>query len=107
MKTAFSKLEDDLAGEYYPLTGNTFKLLLLFILGMLIIKVNFVNQSIYLIFFIYFLSFLSIFYPLYPGMEEETRQKLVDDHFLFVSGDKVNPILKSIYTVCGVDRTGL
>jgi protein-arginine kinase len=42
MKTAFSKLEADLAGEYYPLTG----------------------------------------------MEEETRQKLVDDHFLFVSGDK-------------------
>jgi len=27
------------------------------------------------------------YYPL-QGMEEETRQKLVDDHFLFMSGDK-------------------
>ncbi len=44
MKTAFSKLEGDLSGEYYPLLG----------------------------------------------MEEEVRQKLVDDHFLFMSGDKVN-----------------
>ena len=44
MKTAFSKLEGDLSGNYYPLLG----------------------------------------------MEEEVRQKLVDDHFLFVSGDKVN-----------------
>lgn len=42
MIEAFGKLEDDLAGEYYPLTG----------------------------------------------MEEATRQQLVDDHFLFVSGDK-------------------
>jgi len=42
MKTAFGKLEDDLAGNYYPLTG----------------------------------------------MEESVRQKLVDDHFLFMSGDK-------------------
>merc|ERR1719412_1147393 len=42
MKIAFGKLEDDLAGTYYPLTG----------------------------------------------MEESVRQQLVDDHFLFVSGDK-------------------
>ena len=42
MKNAFQKLEGDLAGTYYPLTG----------------------------------------------MDEEVRQKLVDDHFLFVSGDK-------------------
>merc|ERR1719348_1867541 len=42
MKSAFGKLEGDLSGEYYPLTG----------------------------------------------MEEAVRQKLVDDHFLFVSGDK-------------------
>merc|ERR1711997_814938 len=42
MKSAFSKLEGELAGSYYPLLG----------------------------------------------MEEEVRQKLVDDHFLFVSGDK-------------------
>ena len=28
------------------------------------------------------------YYPLL-GMEEATRQKLVDDHFLFMSGDKV------------------
>merc|ERR1712088_1294648 len=42
MKSAFSKLEGELAGTYYPLLG----------------------------------------------MEEEVRQKLVDDHFLFVSGDK-------------------
>jgi hypothetical protein len=42
MKNAFAKLEGDLAGEYYPLTG----------------------------------------------MAEEVRQKLVDDHFLFMSGDK-------------------
>merc|ERR1719371_62983 len=27
------------------------------------------------------------YFPL-QGMEEEVRQKLVDDHFLFVSGDK-------------------
>ena len=27
------------------------------------------------------------YFPL-QGMEEETRQKLVDDHFLFMSGDK-------------------
>merc|ERR1712212_928385 len=42
MKSAFQKLEGDLAGKYYPLLG----------------------------------------------MEESVRQKLVDDHFLFVSGDK-------------------
>ena len=42
MKTAFSKFEGDLSGEYYPLTG----------------------------------------------MDEAVRQQLVDDHFLFVSGDK-------------------
>jgi len=42
MKNAFQKLEDDLAGKYYPLLG----------------------------------------------MEESDRQQLVDDHFLFVSGDK-------------------
>merc|ERR1711887_30957 len=42
MKTAFGKLEGDLAGSYYPLLG----------------------------------------------MEEDVRQKLVDDHFLFMSGDK-------------------
>ena len=27
------------------------------------------------------------YYPL-SGMDEETRQQLVDDHFLFMSGDK-------------------
>merc|ERR1712133_40864 len=42
MKNAFAKLEGDLSGEYYPLTG----------------------------------------------MQESVRQKLVDDHFLFMSGDK-------------------
>merc|ERR1712128_196128 len=42
MKNAFAKLEDDLSGDYYPLTG----------------------------------------------MDEGVRQQLVDDHFLFVSGDK-------------------
>merc|ERR1712098_1032575 len=42
MKNAFAKLEGDLSGEYYPLTG----------------------------------------------MEESVRQQLVDDHFLFMSGDK-------------------
>merc|ERR1711937_875992 len=42
MINAFAKLEGDLAGTYYPLTG----------------------------------------------MKESVRQKLVDDHFLFVSGDK-------------------
>merc|ERR1719430_2993895 len=42
MKNAFGTLEDDLAGEYYPLTG----------------------------------------------MDEAVRHQLVDDHFLFVSGDK-------------------
>jgi len=42
MKTAFQKLEGDLSGTYFPLTG----------------------------------------------MEESVRQQLVDDHFLFVSGDK-------------------
>ena len=42
MKSAFQKLEGDLAGKYYPLLG----------------------------------------------MEEADRQQLVDDHFLFVSGDK-------------------
>jgi len=42
MKSAFQKLEGDLAGTYYPLLG----------------------------------------------MEESVRQQLVDDHFLFVSGDK-------------------
>jgi len=42
MKNAFKKLPDNLAGEYFPLTG----------------------------------------------MKEEVRQKLVDDHFLFMSGDK-------------------
>merc|ERR1719341_1105517 len=42
MKTAFGNLEEDLAGDYYPLTG----------------------------------------------MDEAVRQQLVDDHFLFVSGDK-------------------
>ena len=41
MKAAFTKFEDDLAGNYHPLTG----------------------------------------------MEESVRQQLVDDHFLFVSGD--------------------
>merc|ERR1711887_173079 len=41
MKNAFAKLEGDLAGNYYPLTG----------------------------------------------MDEATRQQLVDDHFLFMSGD--------------------
>jgi len=42
MKSAFSKLGDDLKGNYYPLLG----------------------------------------------MEEKVRQQLVDDHFLFISGDK-------------------
>ena len=42
MKIAFGKLEGDLAGTYYPLTG----------------------------------------------MEEDVRQQLVDDHFMFVTGDK-------------------
>ena len=42
MQDAFGKMEGDLAGTYYPLTG----------------------------------------------MEEAVRQQLVDDHFLFVSGDK-------------------
>merc|ERR1719422_852242 len=42
MKTAFSKFEGDLSGEYFPLTG----------------------------------------------MDEAVRQQLVDDHFLFMSGDK-------------------
>jgi len=42
MISAFAKFENDLAGEYYPLTG----------------------------------------------MDEAVRQQLVDDHFLFVSGDK-------------------
>jgi len=42
MKSAFTKLEGDLSGNYYPLTG----------------------------------------------MDEAVRQQLVDDHFLFVSGDK-------------------
>jgi len=42
MSSALSKLTDDLAGKYYPLTG----------------------------------------------MEEAVRQQLVDDHFLFVSGDR-------------------
>merc|ERR1719348_2587127 len=41
MKSAFGKLEGDLSGEYYPLTG----------------------------------------------MDEKDRQQLVDDHFLFMSGD--------------------
>ena len=31
---------------------------------------------------------LGEYFPLL-GMEEDVRQKLVDDHFLFVSGDKV------------------
>merc|ERR1719412_3043866 len=51
MKIAFGKLEDDLAGTYYPLTG----------------------------------------------MEESVRQQLVDDHFLFVSGDRN-------LTVAGMER---
>merc|ERR550532_792541 len=51
MKNAFAKLEGDLAGNYYPLTG----------------------------------------------MDEAVRQQLVDDHFLFVSGD---PNLK----VAGMER---
>merc|ERR1711900_109982 len=51
MKNAFAKLEGDLAGNYYPLTG----------------------------------------------MNEQVRQQLVDDHFLFVSGD---PNLK----VAGMER---
>merc|ERR1711862_162884 len=51
MKNAFAKLEGDLAGSYYPLTG----------------------------------------------MDETTRQQLVDDHFLFMSGD---PNLK----VAGMER---
>ena len=41
MKNAFAKLDGDLAGNYYPLTG----------------------------------------------MDEAVRQQLVDDHFLFMSGD--------------------
>merc|ERR1711974_488729 len=51
MKNAFAKLEGDLAGNYYPLTG----------------------------------------------MDESVRQQLVDDHFLFMSGD---PNLK----VAGMER---
>merc|ERR1712002_308506 len=51
MKSAFTNLEGDLAGTYYPLTG----------------------------------------------MDEKVRQQLVDDHFLFVSGD---PNLK----VAGMER---
>merc|ERR1712179_38102 len=51
MKNAFAKLEGDLAGNYYPLTG----------------------------------------------MDEAVRQQLVDDHFLFMSGD---PNLK----VAGMER---
>merc|ERR1712072_720724 len=51
MKNAFAKLEGDLAGNYYPLTG----------------------------------------------MDEAIRQQLVDDHFLFMSGD---PNLK----VAGMER---
>merc|ERR1711971_902041 len=51
MKNAFAKLEGDLAGNYYPLTG----------------------------------------------MEETVRQQLVDDHFLFVSGDRN-------LTVAGMER---
>merc|ERR1712111_139485 len=51
MKNAFAKLDGDLAGNYYPLTG----------------------------------------------MDEKVRQQLVDDHFLFVSGD---PNLK----VAGMER---
>merc|ERR1712179_508687 len=51
MKTAFKKLEGDLSGNYYPLTG----------------------------------------------MDETIRQQLVDDHFLFMSGD---PNLK----VAGMER---
>merc|ERR1712088_364367 len=51
MKNAFAKLEGDLAGNYYPLTG----------------------------------------------MNEQVRQQLVDDHFLFVSGDRN-------LTVAGMER---
>merc|ERR1712001_647027 len=51
MKKAFSNLEGDLAGSYYPLTG----------------------------------------------MNEEVRKQLIDDHFLFVSGDKN-------LTVAGMER---
>merc|ERR1711990_1244653 len=51
MKSAFQKLEGDLAGQYYPLTG----------------------------------------------MDEKVRQQLVDDHFLFVSGDRN-------LTVAGMER---
>merc|ERR1712012_882698 len=51
MSSALSKLTDDLAGKYYPLTG----------------------------------------------MEESVRQQLVDDHFLFVSGDRN-------LTVAGMER---
>ena len=51
MKNAFAKMEGDLAGSYYPLTG----------------------------------------------MDEKVRQQLVDDHFLFMSGD---PNLK----VAGMER---
>ena len=35
------------------------------------------------------------YYPLL-GMEEDVRQKLVDDHFLFMSGDKVSRSLQVI-----------
>ena len=35
---------------------------------------------------------LGEYFPLL-GMEEDVRQKLVDDHFLFVSGDKVGFLL--------------
>merc|ERR1712109_410400 len=51
MKNAFAKLEGDLAGNYYPLTG----------------------------------------------MDEKVRQQLVDDHFLFMSGDPN-------YKVAGMER---
>ena len=49
MKNAFAKLEGDLAGNYYPLTG----------------------------------------------MEEGVRQQLVDDHFLFVSGEYIFLVLQN------------
>ena len=52
MKNAFSKLEGDLAGEYYPLLG----------------------------------------------MEEAVRQKLVDDHFLFMSGDRNLQVRAAFWT---------
>merc|ERR1739849_7113 len=51
MKNAFAKMEGDLAGSYYPLTG----------------------------------------------MDEKVRQQLVDDHFLFMSGDRN-------LTVAGMER---